>query len=89
MKRMNEVFELPVSSNGGNHIYETGSGWHVCQFYGADKAQHAVHAINHVDALADALEALLVESQCHAGSLGFYQAQDAAKSALKACRGEK
>jgi hypothetical protein len=53
------------------------------------EAKHAAHAINHVDALADALEALLVESQCHAGSLGFYQAQDDAKAALKAYRGEK
>ena len=58
MKRMNEVFELPVSSNDGNHMYETGSRWHVSQFYGAEKAQHAAHAINHIDSLADALESL-------------------------------
>jgi hypothetical protein len=73
MKRMSGVFELPVSSNDGNHLYETGSRWHVSQFYGAEKAQHAAHAINHVDALADALDALLsmLESEGRQGEEMF------------------
>jgi hypothetical protein len=87
MKRMSDVFELPVSSNDGNHIYETGSRWHVSQFYGAEKAQHAAHAINHVDALADALEDLI--PYCFGGNEEAMNAWAAAKDAITAYRGEK
>jgi hypothetical protein len=88
MKRMNEVFELPVSDM--DVAYLTGQNEDGSMTFMENvRCKHAAHAINHVDALADALEALLVESQCHAGSLGFYQAQDDAKAALKAYRGEK
>jgi hypothetical protein len=47
MKRMNEVFELPV-----NEI-------DICEAIDCySEAKVAAHAINHVDALADALESL-------------------------------
>jgi hypothetical protein len=90
MKRMNDIFELPVSSNDGNHMYETGSRWHVSQFYGAEKAQHAAHAINHVDALADALAvAAELLGAAHAECIENERAYHQALAALAAYWGEK
>ncbi len=72
MKRMNEVFELPVSASRMGHehaqeILKSGQS-HYCledgEYWMASDAEHieaAVQAINHVDALADALADLLYE----------------------------
>lgn len=70
MKRMSEVFNLPVSvslmgdehageitqSGEGHYCLEDNNYWMLSDF---EHAQHAAHAINHVDALADALGALV------------------------------
>lgn len=75
MKRMSDVFELPVDHN-------------KLEVYGCNHAAtyseaeiHAAHAINHVDALADALFAMLVDYS--------YENRIAANNALSAYRGEK
>jgi hypothetical protein len=51
MKRMNEVFELPVS---GEEMQD-----HVAFRTFGDEDDAIAHAINNVDKLADALEALV------------------------------
>jgi len=63
MKRMNEVFELPVAS--GERVYEAddifqagGNGVWCATFCSDEQAKSACSAINHIDALADALESL-------------------------------
>jgi non-ribosomal peptide synthetase component E (peptide arylation enzyme) len=83
MKRMNEVFELPTRA-ALVHVVMGAQKQGVLPIT-AD--EHAAHAINHVDALADALELMIDnnwksahERQC---------AQLVAKSALSAYRGEK
>lgn len=69
MKRMSDVFMLPVIASLMDHehageITQSGES-HYCledsRYWMASDAEHieaAAHAINHVDALADALEAL-------------------------------
>ena len=57
MKRMSEVFELPVDQKKLElYGYEAGEmqdvPYHVAE-------EHAAHAINHADQLADALQNLL------------------------------
>ena len=64
MKRMSEVFEFPAAVGGGRFGKDTiygadGNGEWVATFETDEQAQHAAHAINHADALADALESLL------------------------------
>lgn len=76
MKRMSEVFELPVSD--------------LDVFYSihsvTDAETHAAYAINHVDALADALE-MMIDMYCE-GNLPNKATLDAC-SALAAYRGDK
>jgi hypothetical protein len=81
MKRMSEIFELPVNHEN-------------LEFYGANEKQgvsfceaeeHAAHAINHVDALADALEGLL--NRLHYEGCDFADMAVAA-TALEKYRGE-
>lgn len=66
MKRMSDVFKLPVSVSlmGDKHAGEITKGDHphYClednnywMLSDIEQTQHAAHAINHVDALADAL----------------------------------
>lgn len=60
MKRMSEVFELPVSTgnvlNDADAIYHAnGKGEWCATFHTDEQAEASAHAINHVDALADAL----------------------------------
>lgn len=91
MKRMNEVFELPVAVGGGMFDKDTiygadGNGEWAATFETDEQAQHAAHAINHVDALADALEAM-IDMYC-AGNLPNKATLDAS-SALAAYRGGK
>lgn len=64
MKRMSEVFKLPVSSGDRGYyaddVFQAGGNGEWCSTFCTDEqAQHAAHAINHVDALADALSALI------------------------------
>lgn len=103
MKRMSDVFELPLA--GEENQGEPFLADSTCYFAsfddaltfedgkGLERAQHSAHAINHIDALADALENLLdelagesihnyfKEETCKAHSAGI--------AALKAYRGEK
>ena len=59
MKRMSDVFELPVSVDSDGDIPVNSGGWLITSTDVREPAaQHAARAINHVDALADALEAL-------------------------------
>ena len=90
MKRMSEVFDLPVAVGGGmfdkDSIYGANGivEW-VATFETDEQAQHAAHAINHADALADALEALL---ECAAeNNLEGLMTYDDAEEALAAYRG--
>ena len=83
MKRMSEVFELPVSDvelEIYGCFYREGVQM-------ADGEKAAAHAINHVDALADALEDLM---RWHVENVNVihHPAYDYAHSALKAYRGE-
>lgn len=91
MSRMSEVFELPV---------KVGEGYGCCLLYSEDApiasfnyedySSYAAHAINHVDALADALSALLKEldlTYVHCSNLS--DAIESADMALVAYRGDK
>lgn len=82
MKRMSDIFELPV------RITELViDGDEIC--YGtSEQDSSASHAINHVDKLADALEDLM---RWHVENVNVihHPAYDHAHSVLKAYRGEK
>ena len=88
MKRMSEVFELPVDQKKLElYGYEAGEmqdvPYHVAE-------EHAAHAINHVDALADALEFLLNLPRGSSGRIIIEKSEEtAALDALKAYRGVK
>lgn len=95
MKRMSEVFELPVKSS----IFEV-SGYipakEVNIENGVEADEYAAHAINHVDALADALEIMLSENSTMSKWLSdnYWDAEDSenfkkAKKALASYRGDK
>lgn len=84
MKRMSEVFELPVSNN---EVYISPNLIERSKGKSSEILEHAAHAINHIDALADALEALL---ECAAeNNLEGLFAYDDAEDALAAYRGDK
>lgn len=92
MKRMSEVFELPVAVGGGmfdaDTIYNSdGNGDWVSTFETDEQAQHASHAINHVDALADALASLLKATDGY--SAWWPKEHKNAIDALAAYRGDK
>jgi hypothetical protein len=81
MKKISDVFELPIDHK-------------QLELYGAKEKQgisfceaeeHAAHAINHVDALADALESIINASQLY---MEDWSVLDDAKAALAAYRGE-
>lgn len=58
MKRMSEVFELPVSDM--DLAYLTSQAEDGSMTFAENKrCKHAAHAVNNVDALADALDKLL------------------------------
>lgn len=92
MKRMSEVFKLPVSSNmlfncelvvGKNPV-----GGNSCvEFHSVEQVECAARAINHVDALADALQVMVNHNW--SASKERRDAQKIAESALAAYRGEK
>ena len=84
MKRMSDVFELPIDTSAAfAYGYATIKDAAIIGQYPA--AQHAAHAINHVDALADALELML-------GRFGKFNHTSEliirAEQALSAYRGE-
>ena len=106
MKRMSEVFDLPLTCQDEGcgtvgSVYEGDSqlilqAQESIKTAGLDrrlvvaarneKSQHAAHAINHVDDLADALDDLLTRCAYE----GMVNADTAiAKAALDAYRGEK
>lgn len=95
MKRVSEVFELPVAVGGGMFDKDTiygadGNGEWAATFETDEQAQHAAHAINHVDALADALEFLLKELDLtYVPSSNLSDAIESADIALVAYRGTK
>jgi hypothetical protein len=82
MKKMSEIFELPVS--GKIRVYVTAV---IEDADVADAEKAAAHAINHVDALADALE-LMVQHNWHPAQFRR-EAESVAAKALAAYRGEK
>lgn len=90
MKRMNEVFELPVASNQvyiSPNLIERNREKGVSN---ADVLEHAAHAINNVDALADALEFLLSLPRGSSGRIIIEKSEEfAATSALNTYRGAK
>ena len=80
MKKLSDVFELPVS------------GQDVSEFYYLDCSDEEdddaiARAINHVDALADALEFMIANNWSH--SFNRREAEARAKAVLAAYRGEK
>lgn len=81
MKRMSDVFVLPVDHKK-LEVYGAGEmdgvPYHVAE-------EHAAHAINHVDALADVIENVLH----HHGDALSYEIKSWCVDALKAYRGEK
>lgn len=90
MKRMSEVFELPVKKGDGFScgILYSGQGLPLATFCFEDDAQHAAHAINHVDALADALE-MLMDWNVKNVTIEHHPIYDIAHSTLAAYRGGK
>jgi hypothetical protein len=81
MKKLSDIFELPVSG-----VDIQGSGIYFDQQESDRLVDDAIaHAINHVDALADALEGLL--NRLHYEGCDFADMAVAA-TALEAYRGE-
>ena len=103
MKRMNEVFDLPVISElNCGEPFLADSDFYLASFdeelsyvdgKGLERATHAAHAINHVDALADALKDVLemawILSEDDKAEFNQRKPVIKAKSALAAYRGEK
>ena len=92
MKRMNEVFELPLPLGEMDCMLDV----FIHSDVDTDEsvvALHAAHAINHVDALADALDGALKMLTAIANDGSFSDAEKYGiawmASALKAYRGEK
>lgn len=94
MKKMSEVFELPI-----NHEYLEVYGPERAGITYAEAEKHAAHAINHVDALAEALEAIVSDYNQYRAVNGIDLTDDhcakldvkmaTAEAALAAYRGEK
>lgn len=95
MKRMSEVLNIRVVKNA---FYDaTNDSW-ICAFVDEDKAQHAAHSIDHVDALADALGDIVFDyfatinlSNVDMASLNpeLHKKMTVATDALAAYRGDK
>lgn len=94
MKRMSEVFRLPLNAPiPEDDCVFNSKGSFISEFKSRAEAEHAAHAINHVDALADALESMMneawLQSELLADEFDKIPAVKKAKAALKAYRGEK
>lgn len=80
MKKMSEVFELPIKHENLEYLIDRTT-------YQDDAA--IIHAINHVDALYDALHSLVfIINEKDLGGIGLKAYMDA-QEALAAYRGEK
>ena len=98
MKRMDEVFDLPlVGEMNCGEPYLGDAGFYFASFddelsygdgNGLHRAQHAAHAINHVDSLADALEDLMDWNVKNVW-VDEHPAYDRAAKALAKYRGDK
>ena len=81
MKRMNEIFDLPVTDKNLTH---------VANYTSLEDDMAIIHVINHVDNLADALEgcmnAIAYNATISEKAIEQYMV---AKAALAAYRGEK
>ena len=90
MKRMSKVFDLPLS-HSHEFIYEAGKEFDYCMasFDEYDQAEAACNAINHVDALADALAGLLDAVVNRSSHDSINNQIIAAAKALGKYRGEK
>lgn len=99
MKKMSEVFELPIKTPtwSVDNVLDA-SGKSVASFKRGDYAESAAHAINHADALADALESIVSDYNQYRAVNGIDLTNDhcakldvkmaAAEAALAAYRGE-
>lgn len=85
IKKMSEVFELPVKIGVDDSIVEANDAY-VADFWTGSQAVYAARAINHVDALADALEDLVNDIE---NNLNPRYSFESAVAALSAYRGEK
>lgn len=82
MKRMSEVFELPIS---GVKLERA-----ILEAAFCTEQDYAAHAINHIDALADALDVLLKELDLtYVQNASLSDAIESADMALVAYRGDK
>jgi hypothetical protein len=82
MKKLSEIFELPVSG-----VDIQGSGIYFNQQESDRLVDDAIaHSINHIDALADALESLTSDIESNNNPRYSYEC---AIAALAAYRGEK
>jgi hypothetical protein len=87
MKKMSEVFELPLVTDDAGDIANGSGDWvlynpSASEIYGA----HVAHAVNHVDELERALEWMIeIAENVDTGSYDY----GSAKAALTAYRGEK
>jgi len=98
MEKMSEVFKMPVKAalmdnEHAQEILQSGES-HYCledgAYWMASNIEHieaAANAINHVDAIADALE-LMIQHNWHPAQFRR-EAELAATKALAAYRGEK
>lgn len=88
MKRMSEVFELPLESmqDASDQLQDANGDWVLVVRF-PWRADYAAHAINHADALADALADLIEQSTNYAAN--FKSEYYAAIDALEAYRGAK
>jgi hypothetical protein len=87
MKKMSEVFELPLSQlpEADDQIQDANGDWTLIVRL-PWRTDYAIKAINHVDAMADALESCAdLLSRINFESADEYQA---AKAALAAYRGD-
>jgi len=92
MKKMSEVFELPVRQGEGNieniDLFDSRGIWQAA-FNDHRQVEAAAHAINHVDTLADALAALIDGVTNRSQHDHINNQIIAAVRALAAYRGEK
>jgi len=84
MKRMSEVFELPIDT-GAAFAYGFNAIESAHKIGRCSSAQHAAHSINHIDALADALDALTSDIESNNNPRYSFEC---AVAALAAYRGE-
>jgi len=83
MKRMSEVFEMPLESHG--ELLKEASGVNCAMFLSVHECFMVARAASNADALADALDSIINASQLY---MEDWSILDDAKAALAAYRGE-